>query len=211
MPMYDYECSQGHRTEHFLPKFAERVQCGEDGCPLEGEHRPAFWYSSQVPRFAQSFSPVVIHRDASGNVRFPGAADAPVPQGFKKVELSTMHDIRKFENEMNKRDNVKSEKFREARGKFLDGQLAANRKAVDEIAAGGSWQGTDGRGNIIERKGISPRGMKILDQLRAASKHKQEQGRAGARPEFFVEAFTNNASNREDHRDASTNWNRVRK
>ena len=210
MPMYDFECPKGHITEHFLPRFQEKVICGEKGCKEEGENRPAFWYSSGT-RFAQSFSPVVIHRDANGNVRFPGHSDAPVPPGFQKVELATVHDIRKFEKEMNTRDTATSEKFRAARATFLDGQLAANRKAVDEIAAGGTWQGTDERGNIIERRGLSPRGQKLLDMIRTASKQKQAQGRSSARPEFFIEAFSKDASNREDHRDARTDWNRVRK
>jgi hypothetical protein len=180
-------------------------ECGE-----EGEHRPSFWYSSST-RFAQSFSPVVVHRDAQGNVRFPGAADAPVPAGFQKVELTTVHQIRKFEREMNSKDTATSEKFREARAKFLDGQLAANREAVDRIAAGGTWEGTDEKGRVIQRRGLSPRGQKLLDMIRQASKQKQAQGRSSARPEFFVEAFTQDASNREHHRDARTDWNRVRK
>jgi hypothetical protein len=218
MPMYDFECHLGHHTEHFLPKFTERVQCGfvehgPDGdyaCFAEGEYRPSFWYSSSV-QTAQRFSPVVIHRDASGNVRFPGHANAPVPEGFQKVELATIHDVRKFEKEISLQDSIKSEKFRQARAQFLDGQLEANRRAVDEIARGGTWQGTDENGRIVERRGISPRGMKILEQLREASKQKQAQGRSSANPEFFVEAFSQNASNREHHRDASTDWQRVRK
>jgi hypothetical protein len=134
-----------------------------------------------------------------------------VPEGFAKVELSTVAQVRQFEKEVNLRDSAKADQFRDARAKYLDGQLECNRKAVDEIAAGGKWLGTDEQGRIIERKGISPRGMKILEQLRSASKQKQEAGRSHARPEFFVEAFTQDASNREHHRDATTDWNRVRK
>lgn len=218
--MYDFECPDGHVTEHFLSKFTERVRCGflidcgtmgVEPCRREGENRPSFWYSSNVPRLAQSFNPVVIHRDAAGNVRFPGNANAPVPEGFQKVELATVAQVRAFEKEVNLSDSVKAEGFRNGRAKFLDGQLECNRRAVDEIIAGGKWQGTDEQGRIVERQGMSPRGLKILHQLREASKQKQQQGRSSARPEFFVEAFTQNASNREDHRDASTDWNRVRK
>ena len=208
--MYDFECPLGHLTEHFLPKFTERVQCGQDGCTEEGEHRPSFWYSSGT-RFAQSFSPVVIHRDAQGNVRFPGNANAPVPEGFTKVELCTTAQVRHFEAEINKADKLKADQFREARARYLDGQLACNRSAVDEIAAGGKWLGADENGRPVVREGLSPRGRMILDRIREASKAKQAQGRSHARPEFFVEAFTQDASNREHHRDATTDWNRVRK
>lgn len=218
MPLYDFECPRGHVTERFLTGFREKLLCnyreeignGVHYCLEEGEYRPSFWHSSRAQN-AQSFSPVVIHRDVNGNVRFPGHSDAPVPAGFQKVELSTVHDIRKFEREMNAKDTQTSEKFRTARAAFLDGQLKANREAVDAIAAGGTWQGTDERGNIIERRGLSPKGQKILDYIRSASKQKQAQGRSSARPEFFIEAFSKDASNREDHRDARTDWNRVRK
>lgn len=218
MPMYDYECPVGHHTEKFLSKFQDTIQCGhvqegpdgEYACLNEGEYRPSFWYSSRV-QTAQRFSPVVIHRDVNGNVRFPGSANAPVPEGYQRVELSTLHEVRQFEKEVNTRDVATADKFREARAGFLDGQLKANREAVDKIIAGGKWEGTDEQGRIIERQGMSPRGLKILEQLREASKQKQEQGRKHARPEFFVEAFSRDASNREDHRDESTSWQRVRK
>ena len=216
MPLFDYECPKGHVTEHFLSRFTERVRCdfiacgqGGRGCAEMGEYRPSFYYSSAVN--AQGFSPVVIHRDINGNVRFPGQSNAPVPEGFQKVELCTVAEVRKFEKEISLRDSSKADQFREVRSKFLDGQLDANRRAVDEIVAGGKWLGTDESGRPVERQGISPRGLKILDQLRAASQMKQQQGRSHARPEFYVEAFSKDASNRDDHRDSSTQWNRVRK
>ena len=210
MPFFDYECSQGHKTEHYLPRYTETVECGED-CKEVAFYRPSFWYSSKVEAHAQKFAPVVIHKDMNGNIRFPGQSNAPIPEGFKKVELSTIAQVRQFEKEINLKDTTKANQFRDVRAKFLDGQLAANRKAVDEIAAGGVWQGTDEQGRIIERHGISPRGMKILEKLREASMHKQAQGRSNTRPEFFVEAFSRDASNRDEHRDSSTDWNRVRK
>lgn len=211
MPLFDYECEKGHLTEHYLPKYADTTECGEDGCKEVASYKPSFWYSSAFRPQAQGFSPVVIHRDADGNVRFPGHANAPVPEGFQKVELATLQDVRKFEAEINLKDAIKSGKFRTARAEFLDGQLKANREAVDKIVAGGSWEGTDDQGRIIQRRGMSERGLKILHQLREASKQKQAQGRSNANPEFFVECFSKDASNREDHRDSSTNWNRVRK
>lgn len=210
MPMFDFECPKGHHTEQFLSAFVETSSCTEEGCTEVGEYRPSFWYSSRV-QLAQRFSPVVIHRDASGNVRFPGHANAPIPEGFQKVELSTLHDVRKFEAEIGKQDSVKSEQFRASRAEFLDGQLKANREAVDRIVAGGTWEGTDEQGRIIQRRGMSERGLKILHQLREASKQKQAQGRSNANPAFYVEAFTQDASNREHHRDQSTEWQRVRK
>jgi len=213
MPMYDFECPDGHVTEKYLTfqrleDSNDSMICDHEGCTKVAEYRPSFWYNSATN--AQRFSPVVIHRDEHGNVRFPGNTNAPVPEGFQKVELATIQQVRALEKEINLRDTVKAGEFHAAREKFLDGQLRENRRAVDEILAGGSWQGVED-GKIVERRGISPRGQKILAQLREASKQKQARGRSRVSPEFIVEAFSQDASNREDHRDASSDWMRVRK
>lgn len=206
MPLWDYNCGKcSTTTELFFSRFVDSPNCADCGEPMT--YVPSFNYTSD----AQNFSPVVIHRDAEGNVRFPGRADARVPEGFKKVELCTVAEIRKFEAEMSIKDSAKADQFRASRSFFLDGQLKANREAVDQIANGGAWQGTDEKGNIITRHGLSEKGKMILARLREASMIKQAQGRSHSRPEFFVEAFSRDASNREEHRDAYTDWQRVRK
>lgn len=210
MPLYDYECPKGHLTEHYLPRYQDHTECDQGGCTEVADHRPSFWYSSGV-HLAQRFSPVVIHRDVNGNVRFPGSVDAKVPPGFQKVELTTVAQVRQFEKEVNAKDTRAAAKFRESRQFYLDGQLRANREGVEAIRAGGAWQGTDEKGNIITRHGMSERGQKIYDSIRQASELKQRNGAKATNPEFHVEAFTQNASNREDHRDQRTDWNRVRK
>ncbi len=210
MPMYNFVCGGcGDTTEHLF-KHSEIP----DGIPCEtckegvAHYAPGFWYSH--PTNAQRFSPVVIHRDSLGNIRFPGNSNAPVPEGFQKVELATIQQVRALEREVNLKDTVKAGEFHAARERFLDGQLKENRRAVDEIIGGGTWQGIED-GKIVERRGISPRGQKILAQLREASMQKQSLGRSRVSPEFIVEAFSQDASNREDHRDASSDWQRVRK
>jgi putative FmdB family regulatory protein len=217
MPLYDFTCDQCGSVAEYLFKYSElppKMKCNE--CELGvASYTPTFWDCSPIQttrriQNAQRFSPVIIHRDANGNIRFPGNTNAPVPEGFQKVELSTIQQVRALEKEVNTRDSVKAGEFHNARGKFLDGQLKENRRAVDEILAGGTWQGVED-GKIVERRGISPRGQKILAQLREVSMQKQARGRSRVSPEFIVEAFTQDSSNREDHRDASSNWERIRK
>ncbi len=188
MPAYDFKCSEGHVTEHFMSQSefsasGEKHVCGENGCELEGEYSPSFWYSSGV-HFAQRFSPVVIHRGIDGKLRFPAHANAPVPEGFQRVELTQLSEIRALEREVNSGDRIKDQQFQDARNKFLDGQLACNRESVAAQVAN-----------------FSQRGKWFYDAIRRVSEKKRLAGRSAARPEFFVEAFTQNASNREGYSD----------
>lgn len=207
MPAYDFRCPEGHVTEHFMTfsTFAEKGQkteCAhvdEDGvyCTEEGEYSPSFWYSSSAEterriQAAQRFKPVVIHRDAEGNVRFPAHTDAPLPPGFQKVELSDIHQVRKFESEMNARDQVQAQKFQQGRGAFLDGQLKENRRVMDHLV-----------------KNFTPRGRMFYEKMRAASEAKQAAGRSSANPAFYIDAFSNDASNREGYADKANDYGRM--
>ena len=203
MVAFDYLCPKGHITEHFVREFQEEVPCGYKRCKAPARYHPSFHYTS---RSAQPFSPVVIHKDAQGNVRFPGHVNARVPEGFRKVELTTIGEVRKFENEMNSRDRVQAKEFQNTRQKFLDGQLAENRRVVDGIANGASWQGVDKDGKPVMRQGMSPRGKRFLEAMREVSRQKQERSRSDPNPQFYVEAFTNDATNRVGYEDKLNDW-----
>lgn len=203
MIAFDYICPKGHITEHFLQSFQEEVTCGHSKCKSPARYHPSFHYTS---RSAQPFSPVVIHKDAQGNVRFPGHVNARVPKGFRKVELTTIGEVRQFENEMNARDRVQAKEFQNTRQKFLDGQLAENRRALDAIANGGTWQGVEKDGTPVTRQGLSPKGKRFLDAMREVSRQRQERGRSDSNPQFYVEAFTNDASNRVRYEDKGNDW-----
>ena len=190
MPAYDFKCEDGHAVERFmsyraLEEIEGKALCGhvdEEGevCSKVGEYSPSFWYNSATN--AQRFSPVVIHRGVDGKIRFPAHANAPVPEGFQRVELTQVSEIRALEREVNSRDRMADQKFQDARNKFLDGQLACNREAVAAKVAG-----------------FSQRGKWFYDAIKRVSEKKRLAGRSAANPEFFVEAFSQNASNREEY------------
>jgi hypothetical protein len=184
--MYDYECPDGHVTEHWHKTFQQGSVCGWDGCMQKAQYIPSFYYSSHA---AQCFSPVVVHKDSEGNVRFPGHADAPVPPGFQKVELTDVHQIRKFESEVNKRDRERAEKFHEAKATLLNGQLKENRRVMEELV-----------------KNFTPRGRRFYDKMREVSEAKQSSAGRPIDPGFYIEAFTQDSSNRDGYRDAKNNW-----
>lgn len=198
MPLYDHVCSEGHVTEHFLPAFKEHVNCSEMvwneeqagvyECGKETVYLPSFYYTSQT---AQRFSPVVVHKDAEGNVRFPGHADAPLPPGFHKVELTDFHQIRKFEKEINAKDRERASKFHEAKSFLLDGQLKENRRVMSELV-----------------KNFTPRGKEFYAKMKEVSERKQKQGGRGIDPGFYIEAFTQDSSNRQGYRDSKNDWGR---
>jgi hypothetical protein len=188
MPLYDFVCEDGHVTEHFLPTFKERVHCSEQECHKDALYLPSFYYTSQT---AQRFAPVVVHKDAEGNIRFPGRADAPLPPGFHKVELTDFHQVRKFEREVNQRDKERAEKFHNAKAQLLDGQLKENRRVMEGLV-----------------KQFTPRGKKFYDKMREVSEAKQRNGGRPIDPGFYIEAFTQDSSNREAYRDRANNWGR---
>lgn len=207
MPMYDFKCPEGHVTEKFMSSASltdtnGKAECGhvdDDGayCQLEGEYSPSFWYSSSIQaerriQAAQRFKPVVIHRDAEGNIRYPGHADAPVPEGFQKVELSDIRSIRAFEKEVNTRDQERADKFRAARSQFVSGQLAENRRVMDHLI-----------------QNFTPRGRKFHDKMREVSERRRLAGAKQVHPEFVIEAFSQDASNREGYRDQRNDWGRM--
>jgi len=58
--------------------------------------------------------PIVVYKDGSGNVQFPGRADEKLPKrlaklGFEKVEM-TPHEARRFGKQMNSLERIKMEK-----------------------------------------------------------------------------------------------------
>lgn len=192
MPMYDFECEKcGTASEHYLsPSHADDVlPCSETDCGGSCKRIPSFWYSS--PMNAQHFAPVVIHRDANGEIRIPAHANAPVPAGYRREELTTIHDVRRVEREINAKDAVKSANFQAIRQEVLGGQLKANREAVRDIY-----------------HKLSPQGREFYDAMRKQSEARQSRGVRKANPAAYFEAFSLDASNREPHRDATNDWGR---
>lgn len=194
MPLFDYECPKGHKTEHFLSSYADTCECGQDDCKEVAEYRPSFWYTSTID--AQRFSPVVVHVDHEGNVRLPAHVDAPMPPGYHKVELTNIHEIRKFEKKMNDVERAKIQDHAHNKIRNMNDQLAYNRAQMDEIS-----------------KRFTPRGRKFYEDMQKLSRQKQEQfaGRALPEPNFHIEAFSQDRSNREDYRDAANDWGKFGK
>lgn len=195
MPAYDFHCPECGSVEERFMKYSEFVnyERGETAfncsCGSRLVYMPTFYYTSP----AQRFEPVVIHRDAAGNVRFPGHKNDKVPTGFQKVELTDLNQVRRFEREMETKQVGEAVGWQNTRQKFLDGQLRANREAVQAIREGGEWQGVED-GRIVTRRGLTPRGQRFYDRMREASEHRQREGARAKSPAFHIEVFSNHES-----------------
>lgn len=137
---------------------------------------------------AQATAPTVIHRNAQGEIRFPGRADAPLPAGFEKVELRTLKERDRFEREQNSRENRKQAEYRENRERMYSQVERQNRSDLRSRMASMSNLGRDFARLAMERSNNKPR----------------PRFDAG----FFIESSHLNASNRGGECSERTGWKR---
>ena len=135
---------------------------------------------------AQSITPVVVHQAADGTYRLPGAADATVPDGFKKVELRTISEIQRFERNMNLQLRVEAEQVQGRRYGITETERRARHSALR-----------------AHMNGMSTLGREFA---RAAIEHANRGKRQNTDPGFHVEVLHQDQSNREAHRDERTDW-----
>lgn len=160
--------------------------CKDCGQELEIGSWPYCPHGSTRGTFAAGFDPVVIHRDAQGNFRYPAHVNAPIPEGFQKVELRTTHEVRAFEAEVNQRERAKADMNLSQRESAFSLQQAARRRDLRSDMNHMSEQGRDFARLAMDR----------TNNRRAVPR---DVG-------FHLDVFSNNSSNREVHRDAKTDW-----
>src|SRR5438046_10755991 len=73
-----------------------------------------------VPLFPKPLTqpaPIVVYRNAKGDIQFPGRANEPVPErlsklGYARIEIP-FHEAHKLEREMNTREKLRYEKHKQ--------------------------------------------------------------------------------------------------
>lgn len=189
MPIYEYQCEDGHLTEEILSikDYRAFVPCREDQCNKEAQR---IWHDTRVERFhqrmAQNPNPVVIHRDKEGNVRFPASADAVVPPGYEKVEMHTLAEIHRFEKEQNTRMRLESEQFSQEEHKQREAMLKERHAELRQ-----------------DMQRMSPYGR---DFARLAMEMSNRRGPRNSDPGFHVEIAHYDQRERGDYRDEKTDW-----
>lgn len=167
------------------------MECRSCGNTLSIGDWPYCPHSSIYAQSAQHFDPVVIHKDAEGNVRFPGRADAAVPAGFEKVELRTVREVRQFEHDMNVRGRAESEQAAYNRTQTFDRE---HRMRRSELAQ--------------RMPGLSPFSRELAQVAMRQRDARQSSKNKPFDVGFHVEAFSQDSSNRGAHCDESTGWQR---
>src|SRR5258708_3361900 len=92
---HDHRCNKcGKIFERMVSWDKETV-----ACECGGGASKIFFFHREYP--GQSFDPVLIYRDKSGHVRFPGRNEGVAPKGYEPVYLRTTQEVRNFERRMN--------------------------------------------------------------------------------------------------------------
>jgi hypothetical protein len=163
------------------PKCGAELHRGDwPFCDAPGGHGSVFNVN------AARFEPVLVFEDAGGNVRFPGSHDDPVPPGFAKRELRTIHEVRAFENRMNREERARWERHQEAEHNAWS---AAEKERRAQLRA--------------EMQHMSAAGR---DFARYAMEQNDRRPRENFDPGFRIAVFSDDASNREAHRSERTGW-----
>lgn len=214
MPLYDFVGTCGLEFEQVVPIGTEEVscRCDEKKCIANRDEiiRLRGYSVKYGGSHAQAFSPPVIYMNAKGEMRFPGHSESKETKrleklGFERKELKTIHEIRKFEASMNQKERVKYDRFITAKNARFAAQQRPNRDELRQALATGRMVMRDAEtgekyvGEINEKqKGVIRAAMEYTDNRRTSDPNFD----AG----FHLDAFSNDFSNREEHRDISTGW-----
>src|SRR5260370_13623012 len=172
---------KGSRDEHRCSTCGQRMAVGSwPFCNPGGGHD--FVLASR----AQRFRPVVIHRDASGHIRFPAHSNAPVPRGFRRVELRTVAQVRRFEREVNRIERDKADRLRSGEERYF-GEVRSRlrselRQAMQHMSAAGR------------------------DFARFAMEQNDARRKPSIDPRFFVEVFSKDQASPHPHPTPATDW-----
>ena len=169
----------------------QTTRCTDCGEELHLGDYPFCPHGSIWSSHAQRFSPIVIHVSASGEYRFPASVEAPVPDGYRKVEIRTIQEADRVSREVNAREDstLRSVQAQSETGRHLTRQR--NRAFMDSI-----------------RHKLSPAGREYLDRAREYVAHKDRE-RENNKPRatnFHFDVFAHDSSNREQHSDERTGW-----
>jgi putative FmdB family regulatory protein len=178
MPLYNFLCPQGHEFESYAQISEETLPCRSCGEPAERQ------FSFGRGRPAQTFDPVVIHRDKEGNISYPGRANEPPPPGYERVELRTIDEVRKFEASVNSQEY---ERWQRRQEPLLEMQEQADHDRRSELF---SQVRTEFGRNL----------------LRTAIEQANSRPRRGFQPGFRIKIFSDDASNRRPWSDEDTGW-----
>jgi hypothetical protein len=175
-PNIIYQCGSCAHEGTYIFRRNGKISCAKCGARLEFTREST----------AQAFDPIVIHVDSQGNKRFPASPDAPVPPGFEKRELRTVREVREFERTVNREERQRWDETKIREEMTFDPQ---RRERHRELRS--------------EMQHMTPFGRAFAEY---AMQQTNGKSRGNYDPQFRVDIFSTDASNREEYRDTKTSW-----
>jgi len=155
------------------------------------------WLDSTTARPARGFEPLVVYQSATDPTKFsiPGRNYEKTDPGYKRIEITNMHEYNKLVKQVNNIERSKMSDHREMHKTYWD----ARRRAM--------------RDNVNARVGSS--GMsRIVDLLRTIRKRSDTKTnkRYGKplEPNFHAQLLEFNQGKIQDYCDADTGWKATR-
>jgi hypothetical protein len=161
--------------------------CSQCGAELQIGDFPFCPHGSIYAQYAQHFDPIVVHQAPDGSYSFPASVDAPLRPGYAKVEIRTLREADRITREVNSREDAAIRESHHASEAQREATLARNRAQLDQAKAR-----------------FSPQGREFAARMREYVNSKRRPGPGSAN--FHIDVFSHDRSNREEYRDARTDW-----
>lgn len=177
MILHDFKCGSCSKV------FERTVSWDTEATPCDCGSEAARVFISRREYRAQAFDPVLVYRDKSGHVRFPGRNEGVTPKGYEPVYLRTSTDVRKFERQMNQKE----------RERYFDHKERHEARFAE-------WT-SSARSELRQKmQSMTPAGRALAE---AAMRENDSKPSVDTRfdPGFHIDAFSFDSSNREGHYD----------
>lgn len=184
MPMADFRCPAGHEFEAFL--HSSESATDEMTCRECGETAERFYTYRRPHSYTGLSEIIVLHKKPDGTYSVPAHRDAPVPSGYERVELRNAADVRAAEKSMEREEYAKWEAKAEREGRFFSERERMMRSELRD-----------------KMRHMSQAGR---DFALHAMRQNDNRERAKFQSNVYFDAFANDSSNRDAHRDETTGW-----
>jgi hypothetical protein len=179
--------------------------CGKWFTPSVGDW-PFCPHESTRPERAQRFKPIVVFKRADGTYSFPANADAKIPAGYQRMEISTRRQAERLTKEVNRQ--------------LCDEKASIGPTPLDSDGSGITNLRKLARGERVTIPDHDAHGNLIMRELdgsqmrpefkeyvaRLSEKMGQPSYKPSYDPGFHIDILENSASNRLGHDDPATGW-----
>lgn len=149
MPNYDWQCSEDHAFEKYIP-LAEwrdkmRIPCEVEDCKAEA-------HQVVLPRgTSTTIQPFVYFLNAQGEVRIPGTSSLATPKGHTRCEATTLHELRQLEKRCGVSERSKISQSRELEDYYESQTREEDRRELRSAMSNFSQAGKDFAQAAIQR------------------------------------------------------------